>query len=64
MDKAFVQHAEHDVHCHDGGDNQPDGVAQCGLERQRAAPELGLNIGREAERFSAARIASTASPSE
>ena len=64
MDKTFVQHAKHDVHRHDRRDDQPDGVAQRGLERQRAAPELGLNVGREAERFFSSRMASTASPSE
>ena len=51
MDKAFVQHAEHDVHRHDRRHDQPDGVTQRGLERQGAALELGLNISREAYRF-------------
>ncbi|MND67464.1 hypothetical protein D3C80_588800 [compost metagenome] len=51
MDKAFIQHAEHDIHRHHGGDNQPDGVAERGLERQRAALELSLNIRREVQRF-------------
>ena len=48
------QHAKHDVHRHDRRHDQPDGVAQRGLKRQGAALELGLNISREAEVFSAA----------
>jgi hypothetical protein len=51
VDKAFIQHAEHDIHRHHRGDHQPDGVAERRLEGQRAALELGADIGREIQRL-------------
>ncbi len=51
MDKALVQHPQHDIHRHHRGDHQPDGAAECRLEGQRAALELGANIGRKIQRL-------------
>ncbi len=51
MDKALVQHPQHDVHRHHCGDNQPDSAAQRRLEGERTALEFGLDVRREAEVF-------------
>jgi hypothetical protein len=51
VNKAFIQHAQHDIHRHHGGNDQPDGAAERGLERQSAALELGGNIGRQVQRL-------------
>ena len=51
MDKAFVQHAKHDIHRHHCRHDQPDGAAELGLEGQRAALELGGDIDWQVDRF-------------
>ncbi|VTM87260.1 Uncharacterised protein [Raoultella ornithinolytica] len=51
MDKAFIQHAEHDIHRHDRRHHQPDGVAERRLEGEGAALELGADIGRQIQRL-------------
>ena len=51
MDKTLIQHAEHDIHRHHGGDNKPDGAAQRRLEGERTALKLRCNIRWQGERF-------------
>ena len=41
VDIAFVQHAQHDINRDDGGQDQPQGIAQRGFESQRRALVTG-----------------------
>ncbi len=49
MDEALVEHAEHDIHGHDGGREQEQFVRQRGLERLRRALEGDLKARRQTE---------------
>ncbi len=64
MDVALVEHAQHDVHRDDRGEDQPELVGERRAERERRALEAELRARGHAELLLADSIASTASPSE
>ena len=49
VDKALVEHAQHDVHRDDRRDDQDELVAECRLKRQRRALEDGDHAGRHTD---------------
>jgi len=49
MDVALVEHAEHDVHRDDRGEDQPKLVRERALERGRGALKLQLCTGRQSD---------------
>jgi hypothetical protein len=49
MDVALVQHAEHDVHGHNGRQNQPAFIGQRRLEGARRPLKCQLDAGRQAQ---------------
>ena len=49
MDEALVEHAEHDIHRHDRGDDQEHLVGQRRLEGRRGALERGDEADRQAD---------------
>ncbi|MNR36665.1 hypothetical protein D3C85_1546160 [compost metagenome] len=51
MNKALIQHAQHDIHRYHRRQDQPQCPPQRGLERQRRPLELGGDIFRHIEIF-------------
>ena len=49
MDVALVEHAEHDVHRHHGGEDQQQRVAERGAEGERRALEARAHARRQAD---------------
>ena len=49
VDVALVEHAQHDVHRHDGREDQQQRAVERGAERLGRALEAGLDAGRHAE---------------
>ena len=49
MDEALVEHAEHDVHGDDGGQYEPQLIAERTAERRRGALKLDLRARWQAD---------------